>query len=122
MRKTLAAGFGLALSSAAMVSGCSNTQVAIQSPASQRAAIRDVTEYEFMPVGGIPIQSVNAATCSLGIGADADAGHIVNGLKIKASQLGANGITHVKILILDTMARDHCEYGGVGGTAQAFSY
>lgn len=85
----------------------------------QREAMRSVKVYDFLPAGATPIKVVNSAFCSFGSGAKDDYDSLIIGLKRKAFDAGANGIANVKSMLLP-MADGHCEYGGIGGTAQAF--
>ncbi|WP_054058898.1 hypothetical protein [Pseudomonas asplenii] len=119
----IAAGFTLC---SALVSGCHSqpvqggvTQDQKAQMQVQQTAIKAVKVFDSMPQGATPIRKVLAATCSLGVGAKDDAEYVTVGLKLKAYQLGATGITNVDVTVLQDTS-GHCQFGGVGGSALAF--
>lgn len=126
MRFAVAAGFALLTS---LVAGCGGQptkdagEVAKDHAAqlkAQQVAVRSVKVFDTMPIGSVALRRVMAGTCSLGTGANDDAAYVTVGLKLKAYQLGANGITNIEIAVLED-ASGHCKYGAVGGTATALT-
>ena len=88
----------------------------------QKQAVRSVTVYKAVPGDAIGVRPIMAAAC----GGDstmkeANEDYILQGLKLKAYKLAADGIAEVNIHELPDPSR-HCQGNvPVGGTAKAFT-